>query len=226
MPACMNKITQFILLNLHSLCGLGKIKPAYRKQQLCMQKYKRSRISYFQSSGGNWATCCATEATWVSQPINADKLQEAKESLQHSVHTAWNNGEEIERAVVNWLGTVDEITVKLSRRVKKMAQDVVEIHAERNFEKISYSTKPNWIEMATTVAGYGFSETRAKISNEIMKELKDPSVKMIGVYGLGGVGKTTLVKNIGMKAQEEKLFDVYGSCDTEVRVGQGSKRNC
>jgi putative protein kinase ArgK-like GTPase of G3E family len=30
---------------------------------------------------------------------------------------------------------------------------------------------------------------------------------MIGLYGMGGVGKTTLVKEVGRRAKESKLFD-------------------
>jgi Leucine-rich repeat (LRR) protein len=40
-----------------------------------------------------------------------------------------------------------------------------------------------------------------------MKALKDDKVNMIGLYGMGGVGKTTLVKEVGRKAKELHLFD-------------------
>ncbi|KAG5255219.1 disease resistance protein [Salix suchowensis] len=54
--------------------------------------------------------------------------------------------------------------------------------------------------------------TRSESSNEafeqIMKALKVDNVNMIGLYGMGGVGKTTLVKEIGRRAKESQLFDV------------------
>ncbi|KAJ6301193.1 hypothetical protein OIU77_015495, partial [Salix suchowensis] len=40
-----------------------------------------------------------------------------------------------------------------------------------------------------------------------MKALKDDNVNMIGLYGMGGVGKTTLVKEVGRRAKETQLFD-------------------
>ncbi|KAJ6314022.1 hypothetical protein OIU78_017640 [Salix suchowensis] len=40
-----------------------------------------------------------------------------------------------------------------------------------------------------------------------MKALKDDNVNMIGLYGMGGVGKTTLVKEVGRIAKESHLFD-------------------
>lgn len=42
----------------------------------------------------------------------------------------------------------------------------------------------------------------------IMQALEDSTVSMIGVYGVGGVGKTTLVKEVAKKAQENKLFNM------------------
>ncbi|KAJ6314024.1 hypothetical protein OIU78_017642 [Salix suchowensis] len=40
-----------------------------------------------------------------------------------------------------------------------------------------------------------------------MKALKDDNVNMIGLYGMGGVGKTTLVKEVRRRAKEMQLFD-------------------
>ncbi|KAJ6670258.1 hypothetical protein OIU85_022006 [Salix viminalis] len=40
-----------------------------------------------------------------------------------------------------------------------------------------------------------------------MKALKDDNVNMIGLYGMGGVGKTTLVREVGRRAKETQLFD-------------------
>ncbi|XP_034886741.1 probable disease resistance protein At4g27220 [Populus alba] len=40
-----------------------------------------------------------------------------------------------------------------------------------------------------------------------MNALKAADVKIVGVYGMGGEGKTTLVKEVSKQAIEDKLFD-------------------
>ncbi|MED6217320.1 hypothetical protein PIB30_016509 [Stylosanthes scabra] len=40
-----------------------------------------------------------------------------------------------------------------------------------------------------------------------MNALRDPEVSMVGVYGLGGVDKTTLVEQVAQIAKKEKTFD-------------------
>ncbi|KAL6324355.1 hypothetical protein AAG906_012959 [Vitis piasezkii] len=53
--------------------------------------------------------------------------------------------------------------------------------------------------------------SRESILNEIMDALGDDKIKMIGVWGMGGVGKTTLVKQVAERAKQGKLFttEVY-----------------
>ncbi|KAJ6314011.1 hypothetical protein OIU78_017629 [Salix suchowensis] len=51
------------------------------------------------------------------------------------------------------------------------------------------------------------SESSKEALKQIMKALNDDNVNMIGLYGMGGVGKTTLVKEVGRRAKETQLFD-------------------
>ncbi|KAI8004045.1 putative disease resistance protein [Camellia lanceoleosa] len=43
--------------------------------------------------------------------------------------------------------------------------------------------------------------------NDVMEALKDDRFHMITICGMGGVGKTTMVKEVAKRAKEEKLFD-------------------
>ncbi|KAH7859794.1 hypothetical protein Vadar_005521 [Vaccinium darrowii] len=50
-------------------------------------------------------------------------------------------------------------------------------------------------------------DSRQEILNEIMDALKDPTINMIGVHGAGGVGKTTMAKQVANLAKKSGLFD-------------------
>ncbi|OMO98970.1 Disease resistance protein [Corchorus olitorius] len=51
-------------------------------------------------------------------------------------------------------------------------------------------------------------ESREKVFNDIMEAVKDNScTSMIGVHGKGGVGKTTLLKEVVRQVKKAKLFD-------------------
>ncbi|XP_050381609.1 probable disease resistance protein At4g27220 [Argentina anserina] len=56
-------------------------------------------------------------------------------------------------------------------------------------------------------SGYfeAFEATRRAI-DELMEALKNDEVTSIGVYGMGGVGKTSMVKHVGAIAQENDIF--------------------
>ncbi|KAK9218759.1 hypothetical protein WN943_007396 [Citrus x changshan-huyou] len=54
---------------------------------------------------------------------------------------------------------------------------------------------------------YEAFESRMSILNEIIDALKNPDVSMLGIYGMGGIGKTTLAKEVAKRAENDKLFD-------------------
>ncbi|KAL0005763.1 hypothetical protein SO802_013324 [Lithocarpus litseifolius] len=55
--------------------------------------------------------------------------------------------------------------------------------------------------------GYEDFESRKSTFNGIMKVLKADNIHAIGVYGMGGVGKTMLVGKVATQAIEDKLFE-------------------
>ncbi|KAA8539114.1 hypothetical protein F0562_025806 [Nyssa sinensis] len=50
-------------------------------------------------------------------------------------------------------------------------------------------------------------ESRKSTFNEIMEALRDDQINVIGIYGMGGIGKTTIVKDVAKQAEKDNLFD-------------------
>ncbi|KAK9206189.1 hypothetical protein WN943_016462 [Citrus x changshan-huyou] len=55
--------------------------------------------------------------------------------------------------------------------------------------------------------GYEAFESRMSTLKNVQNALLDPDISIIGVYGMGGVGKTTLVKEVARRAKKDMLFD-------------------
>ncbi|KAL1080103.1 hypothetical protein V6Z11_D10G268300 [Gossypium hirsutum] len=164
----------------------------------------------------------------------AERLKHARDRVQHSVDAAKRNGEAIEDDVGKWLSAVDKKILeqvekvtqdeekakkkcfiglcpnfrtryKLSLKAEEEAKAVADLLEHGNFERVSYRAAPQGIVVAP-LKGYEEFESRMWILNRIMEALKDDSVSVVGVHGTGGIGKTTLVKEIARKVKD-KLFD-------------------
>ena len=87
-----------------------------------------------------------------------------------------------------------------------MAVEVSQLKAERNFDGASVRMFPLSTGQFLDV-GKAF-ESRISTVDQIMESLIDPTVHAIGLYGFGGVGKTTSARQAAKKAQEGTLFDI------------------
>ncbi|GMN68302.1 hypothetical protein TIFTF001_037360 [Ficus carica] len=155
-----------------------------------------------------------------------------RDRLQNRVDEARRNGEEIDAEVENWLSSADRIKEEsenflqsedhaktrctssgsfpnlvsrhqLSRKAKKTVH-VVEILNVKKFERVSFLPP---IDISIENKGYRVFESRVPIMREIIEALKDVNVRMIGMYGMGGIGKTMLANEVAEVAKKEKLFD-------------------
>ncbi|ESR46240.1 hypothetical protein CICLE_v10003477mg [Citrus x clementina] len=170
------------------------------------------------------------------QNLNTEvaKLKSERVSTEHQVDEAKRKGEEIEENVENWLATAnsvieeadkfteDEATAnkrcfkgscpnlktrpRLSKEAERQKEAVVKVRDARPVNSISYSIIPEDTLLMPNKDFEAF-ESRTSILNEIIDALKNPNVNMLLIYGMGGIGKTTLAKEVARKAESDKLFD-------------------
>nr|DAD39133.1 TPA_asm: hypothetical protein HUJ06_013456 [Nelumbo nucifera] len=75
------------------------------------------------------------------------------------------------------------------------------------FKVVSHPLSPPPIE-ALCEGDFNVFESTRQVMEKVMNALRDQSTNFIGLYGMGGVGKTTLVKEVGKRVQnEEKIFN-------------------
>jgi Leucine-rich repeat (LRR) protein len=164
-----------------------------------------------------------------SMKKQVEKLRDAIDRVQHLVDAAIRNGEEIESDVNNWLEEVDKkmkvlesqeagtncssgaclnlkVRHQLSHKAAKIVKDIGEVLKNGSFDRVSYRLAPQGI-VSTSCMDYMPSESRMSIVKRLMEALRHDNIHLIGVWGMPGVGKTTLVREVAKQAKEEKLFD-------------------
>ncbi|XP_052297099.1 disease resistance protein At4g27190-like [Citrus sinensis] len=176
------------------------------------------------------------KANFENLKAEIDKLKDESKSIQHRVSEAERKGEKIEEKVENWLvsasNTIEqaakfiedgETTSKrcfkglcpnlktryqLSKKAETEVKALVELKEEaRRFDdRIFYRTIADEVWLKSN-KGYEAFKSRLSTLKSIQDALTDVNVSIVGVYGMGGIGKTTLVKEFARQASEEKLFD-------------------
>lgn len=155
-------------------------------------------------------------------------FKSAKQRIQHKVNEATRNLEEIEADVQDWLcGVTETIEVEtfivgheeqlantrcynrlcpnflsryqLRKKANRMTKRIVELKGGDRFDTVSYRlTRQSDFEDK----GYKVFETRKKTLTSIIEALKDPEIRVIGVHGMAGVGKTMLAKDAARQARQ------------------------
>ncbi|KVH94910.1 probable disease resistance protein At4g27220 [Cynara cardunculus var. scolymus] len=100
-----------------------------------------------------------------------------------------------------------------SRKAVKTMEYVLELQEKYKFNKVSDPPMPVEITDYIYFSNSEGFESRVSVRTDIMESLQDDAICVIGVCGMGGVGKTTMAKEVGVRAKGEHLFDVVVMVD-------------
>ncbi|MCH97237.1 disease resistance protein, partial [Trifolium medium] len=94
-----------------------------------------------------------------------------------------------------------------SRKATKVTKDVVQVQGNGMFDRVGYLRALDGVASSSSTRGGENHQTRESLKEDIVKALTDLNSYNIGVYGLRGVGTTTLVEKVAQIALQHKLFD-------------------
>ncbi|MBA0630912.1 hypothetical protein Godav_002962 [Gossypium davidsonii] len=97
---------------------------------------------------------------------------------------------------------------QLSKKAENEADTIAKLlDQNKGFTRVSHRPTLEGIGIIRPVTEYEAFGSRSSAFNGIKGALEDDNVNIIGVYGMGGVGKTTLVKEIARETKENQLSD-------------------
>ncbi|CAL5423026.1 unnamed protein product [Camellia sinensis] len=164
------------------------------------------------------------------------KLEDKRSDIQAEVDAAKSQSESIKTTVERWLTQAGELSndankffedevkpnkgclngwcpnlksrYSLSRKATKKTQGLEKLFGDGNFSGVSIPAVASHVGTKfTSMVGFKEFESRKSIVNDVMEALTDDSIYVIGICGMGGVGKTTMVKEVAKKVEEKKMFD-------------------
>ncbi|MED6211293.1 hypothetical protein PIB30_072338 [Stylosanthes scabra] len=164
------------------------------------------------------------------------KLEDMKNAIQGKVLADRSSGLQIADNVQPWLSGVEAIDAEVQKLLEDAEQnehkkcfgglcpDLAEnyslgkqatrksqhiaglVEGRRELGPISYPKPVPRVGSTFTQEIMGF-ESRNKIIGDVVEKLKDDKIKRMSICGMGGVGKTTLVKGVIKVVESQKLFD-------------------
>ena len=176
--------------------------------------------------------------------------------MQEAIERAAKNTEVVEKDVEGWLANVMQLIeevqtlenkvqenmrlcngwcpnwiwqYKLSKEATHKKTIIEELQEKGNFSQVAHRAPIPGIGIFSSSDFKVFKSTKLAFQ-QIMEALCDDNSKRIGLYGMGGVGKTTLVKEVYKKVKELNDFNdiviTVVSLTPDVRRIQGEIADC
>ncbi|KAG8660962.1 hypothetical protein MANES_02G209475v8 [Manihot esculenta] len=157
------------------------------------------------------------------------KLDDKRTEVGLRVNNAKSNLQVVVGSVIRWQEKADGIDRRskeflqnemnvnkclnrssLSRKAKKMTKNMLALLEEaRNFDEIAYPDPCQKIELWFSDERIKNFKSRESILNDILMALKNDDLRVIGICGMSGIGKTTMVKQLMKNMETKKLFDEF-----------------
>ncbi|KAF5949607.1 hypothetical protein HYC85_011600 [Camellia sinensis] len=101
-----------------------------------------------------------------------------------------------------------KLRYSLGGKAVKKTQELALLHAEgSNYVQSSYNPLPLSIEPIPTTTEFQGFDSRILVMNEIIEALEDDGIHLIGICGMGGMGKTTMAKEVAKRTKN--LFNEF-----------------
>ncbi|KAL5726078.1 hypothetical protein ACHQM5_009149 [Ranunculus cassubicifolius] len=159
------------------------------------------------------------------------QLTATKNDIQASMDAATGNGEFVKQTVQDWMTRANQVlgqATELSNEASvinswfrgwccgrfslgRKAQKTIEVIQGLCVEgsgfgaNVSYRKPTQSLNLVGT-EDFNALASRASTAEAILKAILDDATNLVGVHGMPGVGKTTLIKAIAKQVKEEQLF--------------------
>ncbi|RZB69997.1 disease resistance protein At4g27190-like [Glycine soja] len=158
-----------------------------------------------------------------------EELELTQDNMKKQVREATKRNEKIEPMVEKWLkdaekvleevqlleGRISEVSkcyfsrrcqYFLAKEIARKTEKMTQLNGNIKFEPFSRLTELQGMKYYSSKNFVLFKSIESTY-NKLLEALKDKSVCMIGLCGIGGSGKTTLTKEVGKKAEDLQLFE-------------------